>query len=390
MEPRALARRVAMATLTRGREAAGLAAPAKAKTAGYTVEDGVALIPVQGALADSRSWIDELFGDGPVLTYSEMADAILEAADDPAVKTIQLDVDSPGGEVNGLSKAVEAVQLARSVKPVRAQVGSMAASAAYWIASQAETIAADGELSQIGSIGVAAAVWQPDGVVQIASTAAPRKRPDVSTEEGQAVVRDELDAIHAIFASQVAEGRGVDVEKVNADFGQGGILLAAEAKKAGMIDKVRKSPGVAGNKPAGAKDTKGVKNMTIEQIKAEAPDAAAALRDEGIQAERKRVAGLSAWKGINADADKAVEEAIAAGKSYEDVASQLAAAVAKGNSREANGENADTVATGTAKNGANATAPVSVAGMSADDIAKLKAFGMSDDEIRAYAPGKGE
>ena len=296
-----------------------------------------------------------------------------------------LDVDSPGGEVAGIDKAIEALQLARSVKPLRAQVGSMAASAAYWIASQAQEIRADSELSQVGSIGVAAAVYQPDGVYQIASSAAPRKRPDASTEAGQAVIRDELDAIHAVFARQVAEGRGVDVEKVNSEFGQGGIVLAADAAARGMIDAVKKLPGVAGAKPAGAKEEKGVISMTIDQIKAEAPDAAAALRDEGVQAERRRVAGLSAWKGINADADKAVEEAIASGKSYEEVAAQLAAAVAKGNSKTADGDNAPAVATGTAVNGANATA-TTVAGMSEADVAALRAAGMTDEEIRAYAP----
>jgi len=384
LESRALARRIALAARAMPVQAAA-AVPAAAAAVTYAVEDGVARIPVRGVLADRRSWLDELFGDGPELTYSEMADAILAAADDAGVESIMLDVDSPGGEVAGIDKAIEALQLARSVKPLRAQVGSMAASAAYWIASQAQEIRADSELSQVGSIGVAAAVYQPDGVYQIASSAAPRKRPDASTEAGQAVIRDELDAIHAVFARQVAEGRGVDVEKVNSEFGQGGIVLAADAAARGMIDAVKKLPGVAGAKPAGAKEEKGVISMTIDQIKAEAPDAAAALRDEGVQAERRRVAGLSAWKGINADADKAVEEAIASGKSYEEVAAQLAAAVAKGNSKTADGDNAPAVATGTAVNGANATA-TTVAGMSEADVAALRAAGMTDEEIRAYAP----
>jgi ATP-dependent protease ClpP protease subunit len=159
----------------------------------------------------------------------------------------------------------------------------------------------------------------------------------------------------------------------------------AAAALADVLPKPREKAGVAG--PAvEAKNTTGRgKKMTLEQIKAENPEIVQALRDEGVQAERKRVAGLSAWKGINADADKAVEEAVAAGKAYDDVAAQLAAAVAKGNGKQADGENAGSVASGTASNGANAAA-TEFAGLTAEDVAALRANGMTDDEIRANAP----
>lgn len=380
MEPQALAKRIAL--LSKIDTAKAEPAP-DTSVAGYEVVDGVAIIPVRGALADSRSWLDELLGGGPVLTYSEMAAALLDAADDPDVREILLDVDSPGGEVAGLSRTVEAVQLARIAKPVTARVGGMAASAAYWIASQAERIVAEGELAQVGSIGVAAAVWLPDGVVQIASTAAPRKRPDVSTDEGRAMIRDELDAIHVVFARQVAEGRGTTVEAVNANYGQGGLLLAAEAARRGMIDGLEKrNTGVAGSAEESAiENRKGGDDMTLEQIKAENPEIAQGLRDEGIQAERKRVAQLTAWKGINADADKAVEEAVAAGKTYDDVASILASAVARGNSVNANGDNAPNVTTGAALNAGGVTE-----GLDDTDVKAAKLFGMSLDDYRKYSP----
>ena len=353
MEARALAKRMALMSKVQALSAQA-PEPKTADAPTYKLIDGVAHVPVQGDLSDSRSWIDELFGIGPVMTYGEMADAILAAADDEAAKEIQLDVDSYGGYVDGIYKTTEAIALARSVKPVKAMVGSAATSAAYWIASQAESITADTELSALGSIGVAAAVWKPEGMYDIASSAAPNKRPDVSTDEGKAVIQKELDDIHAIFAGAVAAGRGVDVEKVNADYGQGGIVLAMDAKKRGMIDKVRKSAAVGGDKAAGPK-TKEVSKMTIDQIKAESPDVAAALRDEGAKDERARIMGLEAWTGINADCAKIVAEAKASGKRYEDVAAQLGAAAAKGkDAPAADGENAPAVKTGTAINASGA------------------------------------
>ena len=45
--------------------------------------------------------------------------------------------------------------------------------------------------------------------------------------------------MHALFAERIASGRGITVEKVNADFGQGGLLLADLALAAGMIDTIK-------------------------------------------------------------------------------------------------------------------------------------------------------
>ena len=95
--------------------------------------------------------------------------------------------------------------------------------------------------------------------------------------------------------------------------------------------------------------------LTIDQIKAEAPDVAAALRDEGAKDERARIMGLEAWTGINADCAKIVAEAKASGKRYEDVAAQLGAAAAKGkDAPAADGDNAPAVVTGTAVNASGA------------------------------------
>lgn len=123
-----------------------------------------------------------------------------------------------------------------------------------------------------------------------------------------------------------------------------------------ILPKAQAIPGVAGIQAAGPKVKKeGRMEFTIDQIKAEAPDVAAALRDEGIQAERQRVAGLESWADINADCAKIVAEAKASGKTYNDVAAQLGAAAAKGKAAPATyGENAPAVTTGTAANASGA------------------------------------
>lgn len=123
--------------------------------------------------------------------------------------------------------------------------------------------------------------------------------------------------------------------------------------------------------------------LTIDQIKAEAPNVAAALRDEGAKDERARIMGLEAWSDINADCAKIVAEAKASGKRYEDVAAQLGAAAAKGRAAPAaNGENAPAVATAAAAN-------ASGAGDVLDEIDR-EAAAMFKTPIEAYKKFKKE
>jgi ClpP class serine protease len=97
----------------------------------------------------------------------------------------------------------------------------------------------------VGSIGVAMSTSYQENAdalgrrtVDVTSSSAPNKRPDMSTEEGRAVVREMLDAIEDVFIAAVAKARGVSVATVKADFGKGGTKTGKQAKEAGMVDRV--------------------------------------------------------------------------------------------------------------------------------------------------------
>lgn len=348
----------------------------------YEVRGREAVLRITGVLMNDPSIWDVLFGTAPSLTYDEIVEAIDQADADKDVDQIVLEIDSPGGYVAGVDLAALAVAAAR--KPTVARVSGMAASAAYWIASQAGRIDATSRLASFGSIGVARTIYKEPGVHEIASTQAPNKRPDVDTAEGVGAIRAELDAMHAIFAGDVARGRGVKLEKVNKDFGRGGTLLAAEALAAGMIDAVlapeltKEKNAAVGSESAEEATQKGEgKIMTLEKLKAEHPDLVTAMVTEGVQAERKRVADLRAFSGINADGDKAVEEAIASGKSYTEVAAQLSAAVMRGKSKEADGDNPPVVGTQAQETGSGVHAGGDDS-LTEEERGFCKAFGISE------------
>lgn len=200
-----------------------------------SIDADVAKIPVKGILTKEPNFFAMLFGRDNT-TYPEIISALSEAERDPRVKSITLDIDSPGGSVAGLFEAVAAIQSVS--KPVTAVISDLAASAAFAIASQADRIVANNRGVRVGSVGVAVDVHVSEDRVEIANTESPKKRPDVTTEAGRADVREELDALHELFAEAIAQGRGVSVKKVNTTFGKGGIVLADEALKRGMIDEI--------------------------------------------------------------------------------------------------------------------------------------------------------
>ena len=69
------------------------------------------------------------------------------------MKGVILSIDSPGGTTAGGEATFEAVRKVAADKPVVAQVGTLAASAGYMIASAADHIVAR-QSSIVGSIGV--------------------------------------------------------------------------------------------------------------------------------------------------------------------------------------------------------------------------------------------
>jgi ClpP class serine protease len=209
----------------------------------YTIDDeGSAIIPIQGKLTPQADICDGFFSD--CTTYRFIQQATLAADDDPLVREIKFHVSSGGGYVEGVDATGQVI--AGCKKKTTAMVSGMAASAAYWIASQADSIILSAPTDFVGSIGVAVEIIdtrkreEAAGIKRIVltSTDAPDKRIDLATEEGQGKMIDELDAIHGVFVARVAGGRNVTKEKINRDFGQGGIVIASQAKKAGMVDAV--------------------------------------------------------------------------------------------------------------------------------------------------------
>ena len=257
-------------------------------------DDGTARVPIVGAMTKRPDYYFSLIGEGNAV-YGDIVEGIRNADADPTVKQIILEIDSGGGQWDGLQGLMDAVAATKT--ETIAHVTDKAASAAYGVASQADRIIVNNVGAMIGSVGAASVAYISENQVITRSTAAPDKLP----EPGSEALQKELDDIHEIFATSIAAGRAratgkdVSVDKVNAKFGQGALLLAKEALSVGMIDEIAKKPKARAGKSSAATPRKmgGPKAMDRAEFEAQHPQLCAAIlkegRDAGVTQERDRV-----------------------------------------------------------------------------------------------------
>ncbi len=290
-------------------------------------EDGEeACIKVEGPLTQAGPPpLAHFFGFGGT-SYSAILKAVAYAKDNPAIKRLCLEVNSPGGEVSGVDHVWQALRACG--KNCSAVNMGLMASAAYWIASACEKISATSPAAETGSIGVIAVgiddadLMKNLGVkkVTILSKNAPDKGLDFATDKGRASIQKRANEIESVFISRVAEGRHTTAEAVKENFGKGALKIAmhqpgetcACALHSGMIDAVTPmAPNTDSRKTPGAQYAQSGRNeMKLSELLAANPEAKtehekalADARAEGKAAFEARVTAAKPYLALKATAD---------------------------------------------------------------------------------------
>lgn len=206
----------------------------------------IAVIPIQGIIRPRPSLFSFIFGGGGTSVVGLRA-SLRNAVGDSSVGAIVLDVDSPGGFVDGIPELADEIRAAREDKPVIAVANTHAASAAYWLASQATELIVSPS-GQVGSIGVFVSHedWskfdERMGVKTTLISAGKFKTEgnpfEPLSDEARAAIQGTVDEYYGMFVAAVAKGRKVAEAKVRGGFGEGRMVLAADAKAEGMADRV--------------------------------------------------------------------------------------------------------------------------------------------------------
>jgi len=204
----------------------------------------VAVLPIHGVIAHRGGGLDESSGG---TSTERIAAQFQQLLADDSVGTILLDCNSPGGTIPGVNELAAVIAAARGQKPIVAMANSLMASAAYWIASQADEIVSIPS-GTIGSIGVFTAhqdlsvALEKEGIKVTLISAGKYKVAGnpfekLSADE-EAVIQARVDAAYDQFVKAVASGRGASQKAVRDGYGQGRALSAPEALKAGLIDRI--------------------------------------------------------------------------------------------------------------------------------------------------------
>ncbi len=187
---------------------------------GYSIIEGIAQIPIYGTLVKRAGGLMSLSG---MSTYEDLTTQIEDALTDPQVKGILFDVDSPGGEVSGVSTLGDFIYGQRGQKPMMAIANDDCYSAAYWLASCADQVlmTVDGGVGSIGCYMLHADVSKMDemrGVTYTYIFAGDHKvdgHPHAPlNKDAESMMQDEVDRVRNMFVATVARNRGVTEKQV--------------------------------------------------------------------------------------------------------------------------------------------------------------------------------
>lgn len=304
---------------------------AQKEKAALEIQNGVAIIPVQGIISKRASLVNRISMGGGTSTQ-EIKKNIQAALADKSVHTIALDVDSPGGSVDGVPELADFIYEARKKKKIYAYADGQMASAAYWIGSAAEKVFAT-KASEVGSIGVYSVVqdWTVANhnmglkteVIKAGKHKASGHPDRPFTEEDRAVIQESVNAYYKLFTEAVMHHRAMSDEDVIAA-ATGKVFIGDKALDMGLIDGIESiesliEAGAPAARPSAEnktsistqqeEETMDLKSLTLDELKIARPDLCVALVNEGKaagSAEAKAAADADARTAAGAEKDRVV------------------------------------------------------------------------------------
>ena len=217
---------------------------AKVSGAGKRPAGSIALINVFGAIVQRAAELGPCEGG----TGAEDIGAALDAAmADETVSQVLMRFSTPGGSVFGVAELGDKIRAASKQKPICGIADSMAASAGYWLLSQCSEAYVT-PAGMVGSIGVYTAhedvsKAMEEAGIKITLVSAGKYKVEGQPfeplgEEAKGSMQNQVDTYYRMFTGAVARGRNVPVDQVRSGFGEGRMLMADDAKEAGMVDGV--------------------------------------------------------------------------------------------------------------------------------------------------------
>ena len=208
------------------------------------VVSAVAVLPLFGVIFPRANMMTDMSGATSAERFGAQFTKLVK---DPEITAIILDVDSPGGQVDGIEELSQQIFDARGQKPIVAVSNHLMASAAYWIGTAADEVVITPS-GEVGSIGVFAvhedisAALEKEGIkVSLISQGKYKTEGnpyEPLTDEARAAIHARVGDYYDSFVDSVARNRGVKSASVRNGFGEGRVVGARQAVELGMADRV--------------------------------------------------------------------------------------------------------------------------------------------------------
>lgn len=204
------------------------------------MQNGTALIQVQGIIGKRLDWLEMLSGG---YDLDSLCSALGQSGEDSSVARIAIDWNTPGGISTGVIEAGQMIERTNRIKPVVSYVEMDCCSAGTWLATQSRAFYA-AESSRTGSIGVYAAYldrsaqMEEMGVKMNALSAGKYKlagAPFKPMEKDERIMlQSKVDRVYTQFRTAVARHR----PDMPSDSMEGQCFDGQEAADIGLTDGV--------------------------------------------------------------------------------------------------------------------------------------------------------
>lgn len=204
----------------------------------------LAILPLFGTIFPRANMMTDVSGATSAERFGEKFSALV---DNPEIGAIVLDINSPGGQVNGIADVANRIFEARGKKPVVAIANHLMASAAYWIGTAADEVVVTPD-AEVGSVGVFAVhqdvsqALEQDGIkvtiIKEGKYKIEGNPYEPLSEEARAVIQTRVTEAYDNFISALARQRGVKPDDVRNGYGEGRVIGAQQAIRLGMADRI--------------------------------------------------------------------------------------------------------------------------------------------------------
>ncbi|MBT3465291.1 signal peptide peptidase SppA [archaeon] len=199
----------------------------------------VAIIPITDIILTSSGGFNN-----PATSSETVISFLDQAQNNPNIKAILLDINSPGG--SGVAADEIGQKIKEINKPTIAVIREMGASAAYWIASSSDYIFAN-RLSLTASIGVIGSYLDFSELIEEYNVSYQRyvsgELKDMispfkeDTPKEERLFQEIIDQSHEFFIMEVAQNRNMSKEEIR-KLADGRIMLGSQAFEAGLVDEL--------------------------------------------------------------------------------------------------------------------------------------------------------